>query len=251
MLPGLDDDPTPMRLPVIQGLIRRRILVNFRVDPDVMRGHIPPRFELKLHEGHSIAGICLIRLESIRPRLVPRVLGLSSENAAHRVAVQWHDGDTRKEGVFIPRRDTGSTMSHLAGGRVFPGEHHRARFDVREDADSIDLSMTSLDREVAVSVRGRVADRLPTTSCFATLEAASAFFEPGAVGYSVTSDTGRLDGIELRTHGWKVEALHVDDVYSSYFADESTFPKGSVEFDCALLMRNLGHEWHRAEDFYL
>lgn len=240
-----------MRLPVIQGLIRRRILVNYRVDPDIMRTQIPSRFDVKLHEGHAIAGICLIRLESIRPRLVPRALGLSSENAAHRVAVQWHDDGQRKEGVFIPRRDTGSTMSHLAGGRVFPGEHHRARFEVQESSDTIDLSMASLDGEVAVKVRGTIADQLPTTSCFATLAEASAFFEPGAVGYSVTKDAGRLDGIELRTHGWKVEALRVDDVHSSYFANESTFPKGSVEFDCALLMRNLGHEWHSAEDFYL
>ena len=29
------------------------------------------------------------------------------------------------------------------------------------------------------------------------------------------------------------------------------FPTGSVEFDCALVMRNLGHEWHSAEDLYV
>jgi len=67
----------------------------------------------------------------------------------------------------------------------------------------------------------------------------------------VTSETGRLDGIELRTHGWTVEALQVDEVHSSYFSDEARFPKGSVEFDRALLMRNLGHEWHSAEDLYV
>ena len=30
-----------MKLPVIVGTIRRRILVNFRVDADVMRAHLP------------------------------------------------------------------------------------------------------------------------------------------------------------------------------------------------------------------
>jgi hypothetical protein len=240
-----------IRLPVIQGLIRRRILVNFRVDPGVMRAQLPPRFAVKLHEGHSIAGICLIRLESIRPRLVPPLLGISSENAAHRVAVRWHEGADQKEGVFIPRRDTGSTMNALAGGRLFPGEHHRARFEVHEGPDAIDLSMQSLDGDVSVKVRGRVAESLPETSCFSSLADASAFFEPGSVGYSVTKDSGRLDGIELRTHNWSVEPLQVDDVHSSYFSDESKFPKGSVTFDCALLMRNLGHEWHSATDLYV
>jgi hypothetical protein len=64
----------------------------------------------------------------------------------------------------------------------------------------------------------------------------------------VTREPGRLDGIELRTEGWKVEALEIDEVRSSYFSDRSRFPEGSVELDCALVMRNLAHEWHAAGD---
>ncbi len=241
-----------MRLPVIQGVIRRRILVNFRIDPVVMQTQLPSRFRPKLHRGHSIAGICLIRLESVRPRFVPSLLGLSSENAAHRVAVRWLAEDSEKEGVFIPRRDTGSAMNHFAGGRLFPGEHHRARFSVREASDGIDLSMQSDDREVSVRLRGRLdGGGLPSSSCFSSLAEASAFFEPGSVGYSVTSDAGRLDGIELRTQGWSVEPLQVEEVHSTYFSDEARFPRGSVAFDCALVMRNLGHEWHSAQDLYI
>jgi len=240
-----------MGLPVIQGVIRRRILVNFRVDPGVMQTQLPSRFRPKLHEGHAIAGICLIRLDSVRPRFVPQFLGLSSENAAHRVAVRWEADGCEKEGVFIPRRDTGSVMNQLAGGRLFPGEHHHAHFTVREGSHNIDLSMQSDDRQVSVKVRGRLGGALPSSSCFSSLAEASAFFEHGSIGYSVTSDAGRLDGIELRTHGWTVEPLQVEEVFSSYFSDETRFPKGSVEFDCALVMRNLGHEWHSAEDLYV
>lgn len=109
-----------IRLPVIQGLIRRRLLVNFRVDPAVMETFLPEPFRPKLHAGYAIAGICLIRLEDIRPRGLPGVLGISSENAAHRIAVEWEDESGRtREGVFIPRRDTNSCLNHLAGGRSF------------------------------------------------------------------------------------------------------------------------------------
>src|SRR6186713_1755384 len=113
-----------MRLPVINGLIRRRLLVNFRVDAEVMRRFLPTPFRPKLHQGYAIAGICLIRLEQIRPKWLPQYLGISSENAAHRIAVLWDEASgAEREGVFIPRRDTGSWMNHLAGGRLFPGEH--------------------------------------------------------------------------------------------------------------------------------
>src|SRR5437868_10649871 len=114
-----------MRLPKIQGVIRRRILVNYRVDPDVIQRLLPERFKPKLHAGSAVAGICLIRLEQIRPRTMPAILGISSENAAHRIAVTWtDDSGAVREGVFIPRRDTGSRLNHLLGGRLFPDEHH-------------------------------------------------------------------------------------------------------------------------------
>jgi hypothetical protein len=237
-----------MRLPTIEGVIRRRILVNFRVDPQVMRNLLPSRFTPKLQAGQAIAGICLIRLEQIRPKLLPQFLGISSENAAHRVAVLWEEEGQPKEGVFIPRRDTNSLINHFLGGRVFPGEHHQAEFKVEEDGSRIALSMKSEDGEVAVEVSGHMAEALPQASVFGSLPEASAFFESGSLGYSVTSDLHRLDGLELHTDAWRVEPLEVEAVYSSYFADEKLFPRGSVAFDHALLMRNIAHEWHSASD---
>jgi hypothetical protein len=70
-------------------------------------------------------------------------------------------------------------------------------------------------------------------------------------GYSPTRSAHRLEGLRLETKEWRVEALAVHRVYASYFADEQTFPKGSVEFDHALLMRNLAHEWHSLSDLYV
>ena len=57
-----------MKLPIIEGVINRRILVNFRVEPEVIQKQLPSRFRPKLHAGRAIAGICLIRLEQIRPK---------------------------------------------------------------------------------------------------------------------------------------------------------------------------------------
>lgn len=233
-----------MNIPVLKGLIKRRILVNFHADPAVVQAILPQPFRPKLHQGEAIVGICLIRLEQIRPAVSPLAVGISSENAAHRIAVEWEEEGQTKQGVYIPRRDTGSQLNHLAGGRLFPGEHHLAHFEVHSTDTEIDFHMQSEDGLVKVDVTGKIDSRLPDTSNFASLEEASAFFEAGSLGYSVRHDSPGLDGMLLKTKSWHVDTLDVSHVYSSYYADETLFSSGSVTFDHALIMRDIEHEWH-------
>lgn len=238
-----------MLLPTIHGVIRRRLLVNFRGDPEVVQRLLPAPFRPALHDGAAIAGVCLIRLEQLRPRPLPAAMGLNSENAAHRVAVRWTtpDGEER-QGVYIPRRDSSSWINYLSGGRLLPGEHHRATFAVVDRDGAIDLAMRSLDGEVSVHVRGRRSSDLPRTSTFSSLQAASDFFERGAHGYSDKARGDRLDGVRLVTRRWQVDPFAVEHVQSSFFSDPALFPAGSVEFDCALLMRDIDHEWQGAPE---
>jgi len=110
-----------MKFPTIHGLIERRILINYTIDPDVVRAMLPAPFRPLLHKGNAIGGICLIRLKNIKPKGLPDIIGINSENGAHRFAVEWDEAGVVKQGVYIPRRDTSSSINALAGGRVFPG----------------------------------------------------------------------------------------------------------------------------------
>lgn len=238
-----------MKLPALRGIIKRRMLINFRVDAAVMQRFLPAPFRPKLHQGYAIAGICLIRLEDIRPSGLPALFGFSSENAAHRIAVEWDEpSGGNSEGVFIPRRDTDSRLNHLGGGRIFPGEHYLAAFRVLDDGCHVDFTMRSHDNAVSVRVRAFDSDALPESSCFASLADSSRFFECGSIGYSPTRDARRLDGMRLTTQCWRVRALTVEQVESSFFADTSLFPVGSVEFDHALIMRDIASEWRQTAD---
>jgi hypothetical protein len=104
--------------------------------------------------------------------------------------------------------------------------------------------MNSDGGSATVHVSGAVGDAIPDTSVFKSLDAASNFFAMGSLGYSDTRAAGKFDGLELQCDNWQVEALDVDAVESSYFDNAERFPAGSVEFDCALLMRNIVHQWH-------
>ena len=232
-----------VRLPAVQGDIERRLLVNYRVDPALIARTLPRPFRPTLVDGSAVAGICLIRLGHLRPRGLPGWVGLRSENAAHRVAVDWDDDSGTRSGVYIPRRDSDSLVNAVVEGRLYPGHHHRAHFQVTESESDLRVSYASEDSLTAVSVHVRVVEELTGSSLFRDVASASAFFERGAVGFSATRDPSRLDGLELQTAAWRVEPGHVVSARSSFFDNVSVFPPGTAELDCALVMRRVPVTW--------
>ena len=233
-----------MNIPAIKGIIRRRLLLNYRVSPEVIQPHLSDNFRPKLVKGHAIAGICLIRLEKVRPTFLPAFTGIKSENSAHRVAVEWDDENGgAKEGVFVPRRDTDSLLNSLAGGRIFPGVHHHSRFEITDQNGDISIKVTSNDAPL-VEVHAKEVETFPEDSIFESFEESSRFFENGCIGYSSRPNSSRLDGLLLKVSNWQASPLEVQKIESSFFDNPEHFPEDAITFDHALLMRDIPHEWH-------
>jgi hypothetical protein len=235
--------PSLLPLPSIGGVIERRMLINFRCNPEILATRLPHPFRPKLVGGWGLAGICLIRLE-LMPPFVRWPHGFRSENAAHRIAVEWDEDGSHREGVFIPRRDTNSTLNRIAGGRIFPGLHHPARFRVVETGERYQLEMLSRDGLIRVFVKARLSEALSEGSVFRSLTDASAFFRGGSNGWSPGRRGGCFEGLELRADQWKMFPLDVECVESSFFDNGLLFPKGTATFDSACLMRDIPHSWH-------
>lgn len=229
-----------MKIPKIKGIIDRRILINYQVDKEVLENYLPEPFKPKLVNGKGIAGICLIRLKEVRPKGLPKQIGISSENGAHRIAVEWIENGELKEGVYIPRRDTSSKLNSLAGGTIFPGVHHLAKFSVNESNRNYKVAFVS-DDDTSLSIEAQETDHWNNESVFESLDCVSHFFEKGSIGYS--PDKNAFEGLELKAYNWKVSLLDVKCVQSSFFENENIFPKGSIKFDNALLMKDIDHEW--------
>ena len=225
-----------MRAPAIKATMQRRILVNYRVPPAAVTAMLPPPFRPHLVHGYGIAGICLIRLGDVRPAGLPPALGITTENAAHRIAVEWDTPAGPAVGVYIPRRDTSSALAALLGGRTFPGWQHRADFRVDEGAGSYRVEVSSHDRQVAITVEAHRADTLAPGSVFADIDEASAFFRCAPLGYAATPAAGVFDGVALATCGWAIAPLRLNEVRSSMF-------DGVAVPDSAFLMAGVDTTW--------
>lgn len=97
-----------------------------------------------------------------------------------------------------------------------------------------------------ISIDAKATGTFNKHSIFKDLDAASDFFKGGSIGYSPNGN--KYEGLLLHAENWEVKALEVSKVTSSFFEDESIFPKGSVVFDNALLMINIRHDWYSKPD---
>ena len=229
-----------MKIPIIHGYIERRILINFTADPKVVEKIIPFPFRPKLYKDKAIVGICLIRLKDIKPKGLPNFVGANSENGAHRIAVEWEENGETKSGVYIPRRDSSSKLNTIIGGRVFPGKHYHAKFNVEENNGNYHVDFTSSDN-TEILINAKEVTSFNNNYIFETLENVSDFFESGDLGYSPNNE--KFEGLRLNAYTWKVRPLEIKNVKSSFFENEEIFPKGSINFDNALLMTDIEHEW--------
>ena len=146
----------------VRARLRRRILISYRLDPDVASGLLPDGFRPHLVDGAAVAGICILGLDGISPTWSRGRWGLRSENAAHRIAVEWDEEGETRHGVFIVARHSSAWHPVLFGGRLFPGVHRRGRVSV----EPVELACAGWAADAAsiVSVRSSFFDGLPEGS---------------------------------------------------------------------------------------
>jgi hypothetical protein len=222
-------------------VIQRRLLVNYRIDPDLVASLLPSPLHPQVVGGHAVGGVCFIRLGRLRAGRLPGPPGLSTENAAHRFAVEWDDASGRHTGVYVPRRDTNSALTSAAGGKVFPGCYRLARFAVEESAGTVRIAVESRDGLVRLAVTATPLGS-DESLLFATPAQAADFFRTGALGLSPRPGGGCLDGVRLHSTRWAMQPMTAQ-ITSSLFDDPVRFPAGTCTVDSAYLMTDIPARW--------
>jgi hypothetical protein len=172
---------------------------------------------------------------------------MTTENVAHRFAVEWDEDGVTRSGVYVPRRDSSSGVSALAGGRLFPGSHLRATIRVRETERELAISVRNHKQPMSIKVSASDAASLGS-SLFATTDEAIQFFRRGSQGYSPSLSGSCLEGVQLQCERWEATPVVINEIYSSFFEDPKSFEPGSVVVDCGLIMRNLPARWRATGD---
>lgn len=222
------------------GVMARRLLVNWRVPAEIAARVLPGKVRPTLVKGWAIAGLCLVRLERMRPTGLPGILGMASENMAIRMGAEWDTPEGMRRGVIIFRRDTGSWANSVVAGRAGYGVHHRGTFAVEEAAGRTEVSVRGEGDAHRAHVVVRDSARVTAGSLFANIDEAGRFFRGGECGYAQGRRRGVWEGARLRLHRWDLRPMAVDAAYSSYI---DVLFGGAAAVDSAFVMRGIGHTW--------
>jgi uncharacterized protein len=117
--------PEP-RLPIAIAAQRWRdlVYVHWNVDPDVIRPHLPPGLVLDLlPDRRAVVSLVTFLTEGARPRLVPRVFGLSFPEVNVRTYVR---APAHGRGVFFLSLDAASLLFAVSGRAMLGLPYHRA-----------------------------------------------------------------------------------------------------------------------------
>ncbi|WNJ16071.1 DUF2071 domain-containing protein [Pontibacter sp. G13] len=235
-----------MQISAVEGWMERRLMIHYRVDAGVLKAMLPAPFRPRLVDGYGIAGVDLIRQRQMRIKGFPRKVGMNSDLALHRFSVEWSEMGRTRTGVYIPRRETSLPIHVIAGGRLYPGIYHLAKFRSREKNGKYAIKMSG-NSDTSVAIQAKVSDYFPFESVFREVEYASTFFRKEAIGYTPRYQLSIFDGLRLHMPRWQVTPMHVSQVKVSFFENPAIFPPGSIYFDHALLVENVEYEWRRVD----
>ena len=231
-----------MKLPKLATTIERRIFLTYAVEPELIASQLPDGIKPKLFNGKASAGVCLIRMGNIRPAFVKPEVGITAENAGHRIAATYTNAAGEEvDGVYAPFRHTSSRLAVAMSGTLFPGIQRPATFTSLEANGNFKVNMNSKDTLVNVDV-DLVDESEWKSELFPTFAEASEAYRNGKVALSPVGSKGNLktEPLKLEHVYWDIKPAHINYAFASSFA---LYPKESISLDHALVMQNVPAYW--------
>lgn len=106
---------------------RDALFVHWPVHPETVDDRLPPGITARTHDGSAWLGIIAFVMEDIRPRGVPRALGLTFGEVNLRTYVVGPDGG---EGIYFYNLDAADPLGVPVARRLYQLPYYRATMDI-------------------------------------------------------------------------------------------------------------------------
>ena len=190
-------------------------LVQFSLDPDEARAHLPEPLAPRIVAGRACVSLVNVRLEGMRPLGVPRCLTFGFRHVAFRMLVDdaQHNEDSSAHGIFFARSFTEKPL--VAWGADWLSHYRLTRARIQRVGEG---DPTWEIRQPQGCIRYRLEEPAahPVGAQFADWEEARRVVTSIDRAYAVDG-RGRLWRTLIHRPGWPTAAADVSDFHVDFF----------------------------------
>ncbi len=234
----------------IKTVWRECLCFNYAVDPDALRGLVPPAFDLVTRKGRALVSVTAAALSSLRPRGLPELVGQSFCHVTYRVVVRFKNaqGETRT-GYDFSASVTNSEVLSRIGNSVTEFKFHGFRTGsitfLREGSKLVlgaEVPGGDLDL-VATADTATGSDRPPAGSLFPDRAELDREVIDHSDAFGHEEGAGHVYVLRIDRDPWNYRFVEPAGLYMAYFRDGKHFDPSTATLDSVLHCQNVRYTW--------
>ena len=221
-------------------------LLNYSIDPAVLRRLVPEALELDLANCRGYVTVVCADMIRMRPAPLPRALGITYDQVVYRVPVRYRD----EPGLFFLGSDAAQRLMVVAGAVFSMFRVRRSATRITDAGDRVSIDVFGCKPGVDMHAFLKFspdADGLPETSSFNSTGTAVSFLVDRFVALVPDPGDGPMRRVRVRRGSWAVQVASTTDIRSEILDASADFPAGSARLDHALVARHIPYHWYPAE----
>lgn len=178
-----------------------RYLFNFRMDSDVLEGHIPKVSWLKPRtiNGYGVVSFCLLKLKGLTVWPLPSVMGLTTTSCAYRCAVIDVSGEKPEPSVYVLGRNTDLSIISYLGPTLFSGNMEKIDASVDRTAETTKIDARYTDGKAMFSATVDDSKNIRDSKLFESVDSFESFIKKGASSYTPSTQNNKYSRVDLET----------------------------------------------------
>jgi len=160
------------------GTVVRRFLISYPVSPDVLSDYLPPGAECSTHDGFAWVSACFVRMDDMRPNILPRFVGMGFNYLIFRTRARlpFPDGKLR-EAVLVLQPNINRRILSSFGSFLTGVGFQTREIDFTDSEDNWRIRMTSEGELLydATILKSTCSESISSDSRFTTAQEADDF----------------------------------------------------------------------------
>ena len=214
-------------------------LLNYRVPAARVEHLLPSRLKLITHRKFAFLGVVLSRIERMRPRFVPALVGMTYWHIGYRLHVRAElPGGGAVDGLFFLRSDAESRLISLGGNLLTDFRFHPAKISVGDD--QITVKSDDGGGDAVVQFADECVDELQSASCFDSIAECARVLTYQPNGLACVGDGVRIAQVIRDESCWRERPIRIAE---AKFAFLDAIAPGEFQLERATRVAPIDYVW--------